>query len=151
MKTNKPFLLFITAITLFSCGEKTRDWKNDFLGAWTATTPQGKFFEEWKKEKNALSGVGYEMNPEGDTVFYEKLELLERGEKLIYVAYPGGQRRTEFVGKRNEEGRYIFENPANDFPSLIEYIFEKNKVRVNLEGKQDGKKFSETLKMVKEK
>lgn len=150
MRYTRTVLWSLFLCSMFSCGQEARDWKNDFVGSWKAATQYGNFYEQWWKEKKTLKGRGFEINQQGDTIFGEKLELLERGEQLVYVAYPGNNRRIEFVGKRNEEGRYIFENAKNDFPSVIEYIFSEKKLTVNLKGEEKGKKITQPLNMVKE-
>ncbi|MFI5203450.1 MAG: hypothetical protein ACHQF2_03050 [Flavobacteriales bacterium] len=151
MKTKEKTILILLMALVFSCGEGSRNWKNDFIGAWKATTPHGIFYEEWKQQKDTLSGKGFEINAKGDTIFGEKLELFERGETLVYVAYPGDNRRVEFIGKRNEEGRYVFENEKNDSPSVIEYIFDNEKLQVNLKGAENGKKMNVSLHMTRQK
>ncbi|MFI5204280.1 MAG: hypothetical protein ACHQF2_07265 [Flavobacteriales bacterium] len=141
----------LTAITALSCNEKKHDWKNDFVGSWEAATKHGVFYEMWQCKKNKLMGIGFEVDAESDTLFGEKLELFERAESLVYVAYPGNNRRVEFIGKRNSAGRYSFINKKNDFPSSIEYVFGNKKVKVTLCGAQNGKQSKASLHMVKVK
>ena len=148
MKAMKYYIFSVYLLMLVSCEEKTRHWKNDFIGSWKATTTHGIFYETWQHTKNKLIGIGFEVGPKGDTLFGEKLELFERAESLVYVAYPGNNRRVEFIGKRNAEGRYIFENKKNDFPATIEYVFNDEKLRVNLSGVQNGTKVTDHLHMV---
>lgn len=141
---------FIFLLTLCSCGTKT-NWKNHFIGDWESKSGSGVFHEVWADSKKGLFGRGFEMNKEGDTIFSEKLKLEERGETLVYTAWPGGQRMVEFTGKMQEEGRYVFVNTENDFPSEIEYFFKKEYVDITLIGTQGGDKTKETFKLWRSK
>lgn len=136
--------LFCVLLAFWSCGTKT-SWKKHFIGDWKSKSGNGVFHEVWTDSKKGLSGSGFEMNAQGDTVFSEKLKLEERGETLVYTAWPGGQRMVEFTGKMQEEGRYLFENRKNDFPSEIEYFFKKDRVDITLSGVQGGDKTKETF------
>jgi hypothetical protein len=100
--------------------------------------------------QNGLAGKGFELNEKGDTLFSEKIKLVERGENLVYIVWPGGNRKVEFVGKMHESGRYVFENSNNDFPSVIEYKFSNNKLYIILKGEQGGEKTTETFKLVRQ-
>jgi hypothetical protein len=147
----KQVYIFLVILVLAACGKTARDWKTDFEGVWKAPAGKAWFCETWIKKQNKLYGTGFLINEEGDTTFGEKLELFERGESLIYVAFPGDNRRVEFSGKRNEGGRYSFYNSVNEFPSRIDYTFEDGKMNVTLSGSEKGKRIKEKLKMTREK
>lgn len=141
---------WIWLISLFSLAcTKSHSWKDDFAGDWYSDTGNGKFHEVWKSHEKGLVGYGMEIDQKGDTLFKEKLELMEKGETLVYVAYPGGERRVEFTGKKENQDRYIFNNPDNDFPSQIEYRFTENEVAVTLKGRLGEDEANETFIMKK--
>jgi hypothetical protein len=54
-------------------------------------------------------------------VAFEFLRIVERDERLIYVAQPGGRPPIEFAQTAVEAQSITFENPAHDFPKMIRY------------------------------
>src|SRR5688572_12583553 len=93
-----PLFILLSVCVLTAC-EKKSDWKNDFSGDWQSSTGNGYFHEVWEEKEGLMLGRGFEIDSTGDTSFSERLQLEERGETLVYTAWPGGQRMVEFVGK----------------------------------------------------
>lgn len=55
------------------------------------------------------------------TVFFEFLRIEARGDRLVYIALPGGRGETAFPATVVEKHRLRFENPEHDDPKSIEY------------------------------
>lgn len=55
------------------------------------------------------------------TIAFEYLRIVERDGGLVYIAQPGGRPPTDFVLTRMSGRHATFENPAHDFPKVIEY------------------------------
>lgn len=89
-------------------------WRHDADGggasleAWTA--PHG---DVMFGQNRSLAG--------GELVFFELLSIERRGERLVYVARPGGGPATEFVMTAHDANSVTFENPEHDFPKRIRY------------------------------
>jgi hypothetical protein len=57
----------------------------------------------------------------GRMVAFEFLRIIERDGGLVYVAQPGGRPPTDFTLTALTGERATFENPAHDFPKMIQY------------------------------
>ena len=80
---------------------------------------------------------------DGRMVAFEYLRIVERDGGLVYVAQPQGRPPTDFVLTALEGRTARFENPAHDFPKVIEYALGADGVlqaRVS-----DGGKNAETF------
>jgi hypothetical protein len=54
-------------------------------------------------------------------VAFEYLRIVERNGGLVYIAQPNGRPPTEFVMTALSSRAATFENPAHDFPKMIQY------------------------------
>ena len=52
---------------------------------------------------------------------HEFLRIYAAGDTLVYAAQPSGQAPAEFRSSQIGTGGVLFENPAHDFPTRIEY------------------------------
>ena len=57
---------------------------------------------------------------------FEFLRIVERDGGLVYVAQPGGRPPTDFVLTRLANRSATFENPAHDFPKVIQYSLQSD-------------------------
>lgn len=57
----------------------------------------------------------------GRMVAFEYLRIVERDGGLVYIAQPNGRPPTEFVLTTLAARAATFENPAHDFPKMIQY------------------------------
>lgn len=106
--------------------------------AWLAGSWQGDgFSEHWTAPVDGMmAGQGWALE-DGRIVFFEHLALLARPEGLVYRAWPGGGRPTDFVATHVAPGELVFENPGHDFPRRIAYRLEGEVLTVQLEGEGD--------------
>lgn len=94
------------------------------LGDWTADGNKTSFHESWTElAPRNFAGSGIERaKADGAVKGSEELRLLEMAGEVFYVskvthnALPVAFRLTGC-----EQGRFLFENPAHDFPRMLEY------------------------------
>lgn len=96
-----------------------------FLGDWKGEGEQTVFEESWRVLGPATwEGRGTETPKAGGVASAEELRLVEMGGSVFYLAkvshndLPVAFRLVECEG-----GRFVFENPAHDFPRRLEYAF----------------------------
>ena len=113
----------ISALFLVSCQSEINkaEW---LIGNWEHTSSEGKFTEKWtKKDRKTLLGNSYFVI-ENDTVFSERVNLVQKGKDLFYIVEittePNAE-VTEFKLTSSSENQLVFENPENDFPKKITY------------------------------
>ena len=94
------------------------DW---LIGQWHYPAGDHLFSEKWEKNSaGMLKGEGY-LIKDGDTIFTEKLSIVQLSGISYYIAAPQGQAPVKFILTSDNEDKYIFENPQHDFPQKIEY------------------------------
>lgn len=97
------------------------DW---LVGNWENVSEEGEFTEKWtKKDTKTLLGNSYFVI-ENDTVFSERVNLVQRGKGLFYIveiASDSSVELTEFKLTSSTENQLVFENSENDFPKKITY------------------------------
>jgi len=127
-------LLFV----LSSCGlaaPKTNklDW---LVGKWQRENVKaGKTaFEIWEWNNKSLQGIGVTLQG-ADTVFAEKLSIIDKEGQLYYVANVGSNATPTFfkIVSYGKSG-FISENPAHDFPKKITYSLSGNKMLATISG-----------------
>ena len=121
-------------------------------GSWEDVSKDNAFYEEWEMigEKH-LQGRGYVLSSQdsaaADTVFIERLQIVEMGKYLKYIVQLSGgsnDEQVEFTMNEVDENSITFANPLHDFPKIITYEIVSNmEMRVYLDGKKDGA-FGET-------
>jgi hypothetical protein len=115
------------------------------IGRWQ--TDDSAVIEEWTRESGRLVGTSYSQRfpdcaapDHGEEAacgahwaVTESLEVIERDGRLIYIASPVGQTRTEFTLTEVDGAHFVAENAAHDFPTRIEYqrVQERIDVRVS--------------------
>lgn len=97
-------------------------------GTWETVRPNGSVrLETWeKKSDKLLLGQGLKV-ASGDTTILEYLRLEEQDQSIIYTPIVPDQNNGKgvaFALTRQEGMRFIFENPAHDFPQRITYAFK---------------------------
>lgn len=134
----KNTLLFLVgALLIFSCsGErsvnnnetrskgltlKNMEW---VVGTWKSVKGDDISYEIWEKKNDTLlSGKGFTL-VKNDTVFFEKLDIVQRGTDLFYIPTVRDQnhaRPVEFKFMEFNKGEFNFVNKNHDFPQRIIY------------------------------
>lgn len=95
------------------------------LGDWTGANAQSGFRESWRALGPATwEGRGVETPTAGGAASTEELRLVEMGGSVFYLARVAhNELPVAFRLVECEGGRFVFANPAHDFPRRIEYRF----------------------------
>lgn len=126
---------------------------NWLVGRWENNSKEGNLSEFWTKANDStLHGECYFVI-EKDTVFGEKVELMQRGNDFIYeasVAKQNDEKPVPFKLKSSSDKEMVWENQEHDYPNKIVYQRVGNDSLVaEIFGTKDGKAKSETFKMKK--
>lgn len=131
------FLLILT--TQFVNAQSFKDFKW-LQGTWERqdTKPGSTAVESWEKMTNlGFQGLGVTMKGP-DTVFVEKLSIVEKGNAFYYVAEVShNPEPTYFKITSSSKTGFVCEKPDHDFPKKIEYQFKGDLLTVVISG--DGK------------
>lgn len=73
------------------------------------------------------------------TVFYEFLQIRESTDGLVYIAQLQGGQPIQFRLTNQDVEKFVFENPAHDFPKKIIYQRQGLMLLAAIEGMQKGK------------
>ena len=143
-------LVFTVTLFLSSCGEsankKTKikveenvsienfDW---LLGNWKRNfEEQGKqTFEIWKKNSSSeYSGIGFTMQ-NNDTLKKEKIRLIKTNKKWVLEVQPQDEPTPiVFIMTSYSDQEFVCENRTLDFPKLIKYWKDGNKIKALVSG-----------------
>lgn len=95
-------------------------------GTWLTQRKNGNIYEYWaRKSKTEFSGMSYTLAGT-DTVPLEKVSLYLKSDEIVYAPVAFGQndeKEVLFKLTAIEGNRFVFENPAHDFPQRIVYDF----------------------------
>lgn len=126
---------------------------NWLVGSWEQKLPEGTLVENWKMENDSTySGESYFIK-EKDTLSFESIELLQKGDMLYYIPTVKGQNNDKpvtFKMTSDADNSFTFENPAHDYPQKI--VYKKagaNDLIATISGKQQGKDSQESYAMKK--
>jgi hypothetical protein len=122
----KKALIVAAAMGLLSCNSNTKTTDNfDWLiGNWQRSNEEAgqETFENWSKiSPSEYAGIGFTLQ-NGDTVFQEKMTLIEAGGKWKFRVTIPTQKETEtFEMSVQQAHKFVCTNDALDFPKRIEY------------------------------
>jgi hypothetical protein len=156
----KKIIGFIVVVVMVSCKNNSAEKKFDKLeklnwlvGSWEQKLPEGTLVENWKMENDSTySGESYFIK-EKDTLSFESIELLQKGDMLYYIPTVKGQNNDKpvtFKMTSDADNSFTFENPAHDYPQKI--VYKKagaNDLIATISGKQQGKDSQESYAMKK--
>jgi hypothetical protein len=145
----KKLLLLATAVLIIeginnnlAAQQVNEDFKKlDWLeGSWIRTNskPGRSAEEKWQKiSSTEWKGIAVSMKGT-DTSFVEKLKLIIKENNIYYVADVPENKETIYFKFTSITGNsFVCENPQHDFPKLISYQKEGNKIKATISG--DGK------------
>ena len=121
---------------------------HDLKGSWKMITKKGALYEHWYMVNDSvLQNKSYRINGT-DTIPQETVQLKIANGIISYtstVANENNQQPVTFILVKNENGKYVFENKAHDFPQQISYyLADKNTLNASISGTVKDK-FSEIL------
>ena len=153
----KTTLLFVVIILSVSCKKEAKenklaamDW---LIGTWENKNEQGDMIEIWEKTNDSLySGASYFIKGK-DTLHSEKVELLQKGDMVLYIPTVSGQNNNQpvpFQLTQQTAKQLVFENPKHDFPQKIVYQqITADSLVATISGTVQGKAGSESYPMKK--
>ncbi|PJE44501.1 MAG: hypothetical protein CUR32_02660 [Flavobacterium sp.] len=95
-----------------------------FLGHWENVSNEFIAKEIWMQETDSSYKAESFITAAKDTVFYEKVDLIERNDSLFYVVSVRDQNKEKpvsFYLTKSTNNQMVFENPKHDFPNKIIY------------------------------
>ncbi len=124
------------------------------LGDWEKKDSLGTLTESWQTlDDSTYVGQSFYITAKNDTVHSETIELMQKGEFLIYSATVKGENNnapTPFQMTESTDSLLVFENPKHDYPQKIRYQLNEDKsIIATVSGKQNGKESSEGYLMQK--
>jgi hypothetical protein len=136
-------LLLFTGITCFAQRNPAEpnmsklDW---LVGKWTRTNarPGTSGYEQWeRKSLTELKGFGARIKG-SDTTITERTTLLLKDNAIYYVAdVKENEKPVYFKLTQLTDNSFVCENPEHDFPKMITYTLDGNKLKATISG--DGK------------
>ena len=107
-------------------------------GTWTSVDGDETTVERWTRAGEDLL-VGESVTTRGgERVFGERLEIACSNRVIAYTASPEGQAMAEFRAVETGADRVVFENPAHDFPTRIEYRRDGDRLTAEVSGEAGG-------------
>ena len=127
-----PYILSICILsTLTSIAQEAKEnFKklSSIQGTWSMPTKRGTVYENWQLKDNVLDGKSYKVIG-GDTILLERVTILIKGAEIFYIPLVEGQNNGEPVSFKlvsSLNDRFIFDNPAHDFPQRVIYELPKS-------------------------
>jgi hypothetical protein len=90
-------------------------------GTWVSTDGARTVEEHWTSPAGGAMLAVSRTIVAGRLAEFEFLRIVERDDRLVYVAQPNGRPATEFAMTRLDSRSVTFENPEHDFPTTIRY------------------------------
>nr|WP_315220666.1 DUF6265 family protein [uncultured Flavobacterium sp.] len=159
MKIFQKTTLLLLLVAIFSCKKtetaekgkiKAADW---LIGNWENKNPDGVLTENWEKiNDSTFNAVSYFIKGK-DTIHFENISLVQKGETLTYFATVKGQNNDKpvaFPSVLETEKQLVFENIKHDYPQKITYTKgANNTLTAEISGKLEGKMTTERFILVK--
>jgi hypothetical protein len=134
-------ILGFTSFLLFCLVKAKAQNMSDYSwleGEWTYTNGEQTTVESWSlRNDTTLVGSSLTTNKSGAIVFEEALKIQREGNTIKYIAVLP-TKIAEFALEKHTKDLLVFEDPKNDFPSIISYKRVKSGLEIKLEG--SGKK-----------
>jgi hypothetical protein len=131
---------FVVFVTPFRAQTITLENFAGLSGCWERNDKSGAMFSEmWMKPAgNSMIGTGRTVR-NGKTVDFEFLRIEQQVDGIYYIAKPkANATETPFKLKSSNDGWYVFENLAHDFPQRIIYKFTGTSLQARIEGTING-------------
>lgn len=159
VKMKKKTLILFLSLSLVSCfksKDKSKITAAPWLpGKWENRSTDGDLLETWTKINDSIySGESYFIKGK-DTLHSEKIQLVQKGENLVYISNIKGQNDNKpvtFTQDIKIEKQLVFENSKNDYPKKVSYNpISKNGLIIEISGTQQGKQSFDTYTLKKTK
>lgn len=154
----RKIILSLLILVFFTSCQKSKevskivgtDW---LLGKWENKSDEGNLMEIWKKTNDSLFiGESYFIKGK-DTLHFEKIQMKQKGENLLYISTIKGQNNDKPVTFNHNieiEKQLVFENPKSEYPRKIVYKpIAKDRILIEVSGIQQDKPSSVRYSMKK--
>ena len=153
MKTILKFTaIILTAFVCTMCNSKQNESTKNFdwlLGKWQRTNEEqgNTTFENWKKTNNSeYNGIGFTIQ-NNDTISQEKMKIVEtNGQWNLLVKTLEEKEFVRFEMSEIQEDKFECKNDTLDFPKLIKYWKNRDKINALVSG--DSLKLSFEFKRI---
>lgn len=141
----KPYLLItplllVTALNCRAQQQNKLETLNWLPGKWQRTNVKAgqTGYETWQKvSPDRFEGSGLTLRGT-DTVFFERLQIIEKPDGLYYVAETAQNNQAVYFKFTEATATgFVCENPEHDFPKKITYQLTGNTIQAAIHG--DGK------------
>lgn len=142
----KKLFLLLLPVIIFSCNNAesssaSTDLSNPnfnwLLADWQRINEQEdrETFESWSKKDNSeYHGIGYTLK-NSDTIWKETMKLVESNKTWsLEITGKGESKPTVFKLTNIEKVQFTSENPDNEFPKLIRYSRQGDKLKAVISG-----------------
>jgi hypothetical protein len=123
MRKHMMTLLFTacTALPAFA-SQDTLEKLGWLQGCWAAEGAERGTGEQWMAPAGGtMLGMSRTVR-KGRTVEFEFMRIVQDADgRLTFIAQPSGQPTASFPLARHDGDRFVFENPAHDFPQRVIY------------------------------
>jgi hypothetical protein len=155
-KTTLILLLSISLTSCFKSKEKSKITAADWLpGKWENKSTDGNLLESWTKLNDSIYDGQSFFIKGTDTLHAEHIQLIQKGENLLYISNIKGQnddKPVTFIQNIKIEKQLVFENPNNEYPKKISYNpISKDGLIIEISGIQQGKPSFDTYTLKKVK
>ncbi|TNE88944.1 MAG: hypothetical protein EP330_13110 [Deltaproteobacteria bacterium] len=131
-------------LALLACGpSQSLDDVSFMLGKWESRDARGLTQERWIRDGESMFGAGRFTSAASGQVRTESLRITIEGGKLVYRADPGGGEVAFHVDQLDEHS-VTFVNPSHDFPQLIGYALDGERLTARISGSSSGKTGEQT-------
>ena len=104
-------------------------------GGWAMQSESGSWSEEWWTPPKAGLMLGAGRSGKGDSLgWWEQTRIQLDSGKLSFCALPKGQKEACFAATSSSDSGVVFENPAHDFPTRIEYRRQGDELYAEISG-----------------
>ena len=135
-----PVLMLLFSSNTLYAQYSIRDFAplHGLTGNWKMITKKGFLMEHWYiNNDSTMHNKSYRVHGT-DTIPQETVQLSLRNGSITYtssVADQNNQQPVTFTLTKMENGKYIFENRAHDFPQQISYqLADKNTLNAGISG-----------------
>ncbi|HYE52288.1 MAG TPA: DUF6265 family protein [Azospirillaceae bacterium] len=132
----------LAAPSASAAGLEALSW---LAGSWVAEKDGLRSEEHYMAPAGGVMPGMHRTSRPGKTPSVEFIRIVEEGGTLVYMAAPVGQSPAAFPLTEAAPGLAVFENPAHDFPTRIEYRRDGDRLTATVSGPgKDGKTVSQS-------
>jgi hypothetical protein len=112
-------------------------------GDWSMDSRKGTLYESWQQiNDSSLKGRSYRLINSIDTLLIEEVELVKRGNEVLYIPVVVGQNNMHpvvFKLTKTSTDTFSFDNPEHDYPQRVIYELPNNgTLHARIEGMDKG-------------